>query len=184
SGGMPEAAGPFRFAGREWDPATRLYYNRARYYDPEIGRFISADPIGFWSGEINLYRYAMNQPHRFTDPTGLGPAIEYRPLLTPVVGFHVGFGLQIACNAWMGNPLLDGAVGAGAFGAALGSAAHFGLVRVLGGYQPVAAALPLPIATTLLKLKGGGCDLPSAISGGQSLGRSAADALGDALGSP
>ena len=35
----------FTFTGREWDKETGLYYYRARYYDPEIGRFISEDPI-------------------------------------------------------------------------------------------------------------------------------------------
>jgi RHS repeat-associated protein len=36
---------PYTFTGREWDKQTALYYYRARYYHPEIGRFISFDPI-------------------------------------------------------------------------------------------------------------------------------------------
>ena len=43
-----EATGPdnpFQFAGREYDLETGLYYVRARYYDPAVGRFISADPL-------------------------------------------------------------------------------------------------------------------------------------------
>ena len=36
---------PSSFTGREWDEETGLYYYRARYYDPEVGRFISFDPI-------------------------------------------------------------------------------------------------------------------------------------------
>jgi RHS repeat-associated protein len=36
---------PYGFTGREWDSETGLYYYRARYYDPRIGRFISKDPI-------------------------------------------------------------------------------------------------------------------------------------------
>ncbi len=61
----------FKFAGREWDSEIGLYYNRARYYDPNTGRFISEDPIGFGAGDPNLYRYAHNGPTVRTDPSGL-----------------------------------------------------------------------------------------------------------------
>lgn len=47
-----------------------LYYYRARYYDPTIGRFLSEDPIGF-NGGINLYTYVGNRPVNFIDPFGL-----------------------------------------------------------------------------------------------------------------
>jgi len=45
-------------------------FNRNRYYSPALGRFISKDPISF-SGGMNLYRYADNNPIRYTDPMGL-----------------------------------------------------------------------------------------------------------------
>ena len=61
----------FGYTGRELDPETGLMYNRARYYNPQIGRFISEDPIGFMAGDANLYRYVFNSPTNFTDPTGL-----------------------------------------------------------------------------------------------------------------
>lgn len=64
-------ANPFQYAGRENDGATGLYFNRARYYSPEHGRFISEDPIGHASGDTNLYSYAANSPTNFTDPNGL-----------------------------------------------------------------------------------------------------------------
>jgi len=64
------------------DLEAGLYYNRARYYDPELGRFISEDPLGFGSGEANLYRYVRNNPLLFRDPTG-AEAVEYA-LLTQV----------------------------------------------------------------------------------------------------
>ena len=63
---------PLRFAGREYDAQTGLYYNRARYYDPLIGRFISEDPLGL-DGGINLYAYAANDPVNSRDPYGLNP---------------------------------------------------------------------------------------------------------------
>jgi RHS repeat-associated protein len=47
-----------------------LYYYRARYYDPTIQRFISEDPIGFASKDIDLYSYVGNGPVDFTDPFG------------------------------------------------------------------------------------------------------------------
>ena len=48
---------PYAFTGREYDSETGLYYYRARYYDAEVGRFISRDPIGFAGGDVNLYGY-------------------------------------------------------------------------------------------------------------------------------
>jgi RHS repeat-associated protein len=58
------------YTGRERDPATGLYYVRARWYDPEIGRFLSEDPLGFDAGDINLYAYVGNNPLGGNDPLG------------------------------------------------------------------------------------------------------------------
>jgi len=63
----------FRFTGREWDQETGLYYYRARYYDPNTGRFFSEDPIQFGGGD-NFYTYAFNSPSNLNDPSGLDPA--------------------------------------------------------------------------------------------------------------
>jgi RHS repeat-associated protein len=49
---------------------SNLYYYRARYYDPELQRFLSLDPIGFSSGDFNFYRYVGNDPVNFLDPYG------------------------------------------------------------------------------------------------------------------
>jgi RHS repeat-associated protein len=59
------------FAGWEYDKATGLYYNRARWYNPATGSFLSRDPTGYAAGDANLYRYVANNPLSFTDPTGL-----------------------------------------------------------------------------------------------------------------
>ena len=59
------------FTGREYDSETGLYFYRARYYDPAIGRFISEDPIGFSGGDLNLYAYVRNNPVKYKDPLGL-----------------------------------------------------------------------------------------------------------------
>jgi RHS repeat-associated protein len=59
-----------RFPGQYFDEETGLHYNRYRYYDPETGRFLTADPIGLKSG-LNLYSYAFNNPVNWVDPSGL-----------------------------------------------------------------------------------------------------------------
>jgi RHS repeat-associated protein len=60
----------YAFTGREWEPAIGLYYYRARYYDPEAGRFISEDPIGL-AGGVNGHSYSFENPATFADPSGL-----------------------------------------------------------------------------------------------------------------
>lgn len=60
---------PLRLVGQYFDEATGLCYNRYRYYDPDIGRFISPDPIGLLGGD-NFYWYAPN-PFSWIDPLGL-----------------------------------------------------------------------------------------------------------------
>jgi len=47
-----------------------FYYMRARYYDPEVGRFVSEDPIGFEGGDVNLYAYVGGNPVLRVDPDG------------------------------------------------------------------------------------------------------------------
>jgi len=61
---------PFKYGGREYDSETGFYYLRARYYDPQIGRFISEDPIGL-AGGINRFAYVGNHPADARDPSGL-----------------------------------------------------------------------------------------------------------------
>jgi RHS repeat-associated protein len=64
---------PFRFAAQfgVMTGQNGLYYMKARYYDAEVGRFISEDPLGFEGGDLNLYQYAHANPIMFMDPIGL-----------------------------------------------------------------------------------------------------------------
>src|SRR5256886_1009868 len=63
---------PFQYTAREFDPETSLYFYRARYYDPNVGRFLSEDPSDF-DGGINFYAYVENNPATWLDPLGLDP---------------------------------------------------------------------------------------------------------------
>jgi RHS repeat-associated protein len=68
----------FMFTGREYDKETGLYYYRARYYNPQIGRFLQTDPVGYGAG-MNLYAYCGNNSTNCIDPSGLkweDPAIR------------------------------------------------------------------------------------------------------------
>ena len=62
---------PSTHTGRELDQETGLYYYRARYYDAASRRFLQKDPIGFTSGDANLYKYTKGNPANATDPFGL-----------------------------------------------------------------------------------------------------------------
>src|SRR5262249_43325558 len=66
------------------EPGLGLEYLEQRYYDPAVGRFISADPIGF-AGGLNLYAYVENNPIAGIDPSGLrdedGNPESYRELI-------------------------------------------------------------------------------------------------------
>jgi RHS repeat-associated protein len=73
---------PLQYTGREFDPESGIYYYRARYYDPSVGRFISEDPIGFQGG-IDFYAYTLNNPVNWIDPFGLEVQECRRPLSLP-----------------------------------------------------------------------------------------------------
>jgi len=61
----PNHTNPFLFTGRRFDIETGLYYYRARYYNPYIGRFLQTDPVGYG------YIYCGNNPLAYIDPSGL-----------------------------------------------------------------------------------------------------------------
>jgi RHS repeat-associated protein len=68
----------FQYTGEQVDDETGLIYLRARYYDPEIGRFISRDPFtGFDTNiqSLNRYTYVQNNPVVYTDPSGKNPVL-------------------------------------------------------------------------------------------------------------
>ncbi len=59
------------FTGRRTDPETGLQLNRNRFCDPQMGRWVTQDPIGYDAGSYNMYEYIASQPTYWVDPSGL-----------------------------------------------------------------------------------------------------------------
>lgn len=123
-----ETETPFLFVGQHGVQTdfNGLLHMRARYYSPELRRFVTADPIGF-EGGLNWYGYANGNPMMFIDPSGLYPG-EY------VVDYWHGAIMNPA------NGTVGGSVIAGIEGASSGAGAWFdGFVPVWnpfdGNYQ-------------------------------------------------
>jgi RHS repeat-associated protein len=68
---------PIRMQGQQVDRESGLFYNRYRYYDPQMGRYITQDPIGLAGGQ-HLYTYVESTPLTSIDPLGLDETI-YSP---------------------------------------------------------------------------------------------------------
>ena len=83
---------PFKFQGQSLDTETGLHYNRFRYYDSDVGMFISRDPIELMGG-LNVFAYAPN-PVMWIDPFGLAKLFETGTYGSLNGGDHVGDGLQ------------------------------------------------------------------------------------------
>ena len=124
---------PFLYSGREFDSETGLYYYRARYYDPNSGRFLSEDPIQFESNDLNLYRYALGSPVNLGDPYGqdagaiaAGASVSVTTTVTVV---------SIEGTSTYGPvlPLIAGGSGAGAEAGPIGALA--GIIAVTGAYD-------------------------------------------------
>jgi RHS repeat-associated protein len=121
----------YQYTGREYDDYTNLMFYRARFYDPQIGRFISEDPIGF-AGGVNWYAYVKNNPILFRDPLGLQ---RCNPLVGSIVGGIIG-GTIGAVGGAVAGPVIGGAIGGvlgGSVGGTVGLAGGPGGVVVLGG---------------------------------------------------
>jgi RHS repeat-associated protein len=134
------------FTTKQLDVDIGLYYFGARWYAPDIGRFISPDPLYLFQPDrgiqeprrLNLYAYAGNNPLRFVDPTGLGfwdvlgavvvvvavvVAVVAVAMLTFGVGAMIGFGTfaLYAGAAGLAGAALGAIVGGAVYGSGEGA---------------------------------------------------------------
>ncbi|MBI4597338.1 MAG: VCBS repeat-containing protein [Candidatus Omnitrophica bacterium] len=122
---------PQKFTGQRFDASTGLYYYHARYYDPELGRFISPDAFiqnPFDPQSLNRYSYVRNNPLRYTDPSGnflwipflIAAAKAILIAAATFAAFNVGFGVatgQITTWTAAGHAALAGAAAGATFAA-------------------------------------------------------------------
>ena len=120
------------FTGRQYDPESQIYWYRARYYSPQIGRFISRDPIGT-KGGINLYGYVGDNSANYLDPKGMQLEIGGGgDAGAPGTGTPGGGGAAAAGTGASGT----GAPGGGGAGASGIGAAGGGGAAAGGGLEP------------------------------------------------
>jgi RHS repeat-associated protein len=138
----------FGYAGRRYDPETGLYYYRARYYSPVLGRFLQVDPVGY-KDNLNLYTYVGNDPVDKTDPSGKWAWIDDAIALGAgaIVGV-AGQGIEDLVSGHMSSLGEYGAAAAG--GAAAGEAALYA-VPTLGPAGIAVAAAAGSVVTDTLK---------------------------------
>ncbi|WP_325438029.1 RHS repeat-associated core domain-containing protein [Nitrosomonas europaea] len=132
----------FRYTGQQFLGSLNLYYYKARFYSPALGRFLQTDPIGT-ADDLNLYAYVGNNPINFNDPSG-----EFANfLLGGAANVAIGYGISWATGqdySW-GNAVVDFGIGAATSGLAALNAARQGTQIVEGIYvasQGVKTGLP------------------------------------------
>lgn len=93
---------PLRFQGQYEDGETGLFYNRYRYYDPDVARYVTQDPVGLLGG-LNTYTYAPN-PTGWSDPLGLAKKCAKNTPCNPCIGKNP----SASATKWQGKPPYPG----------------------------------------------------------------------------
>jgi RHS repeat-associated protein len=127
---------PFRYRSYYFDTETGFYFLKTRYYDPEIGRFMTIDDIGYLDPEsingLNLYIYCLNNPTINVDPSGrAGLSVFATALIFAIVIGALTVGVIAAINAYQTGVTGAGLVGTFLAGSIMGAA--MGAITTIGG---------------------------------------------------
>jgi RHS repeat-associated protein len=138
---------PFRLAGQYFDEETGLHYALMRYYNPELGRYLTMDPMRTEGGSLNFYIYCDGDPLNRYDPTGglIIPAILIAAAIGAVIGAAIGAGVEAYRQHKEHGEIKDGwaiakAAGIGAVIGAIGGAVGALVEAAAVGAMAVAAA--------------------------------------------
>ena len=127
---------PFRYRGYYFDTETNRYFLQTRYYDPEVGRFITIDDLSYLDPEtingLNLYAYCANNPVMATDETGNLPNWA-KWLIGAVV--IIGLGVATAFTGGTAGVILGAAFYGALMGAASGALVSGIIGGITGGWQ-------------------------------------------------
>jgi RHS repeat-associated protein len=105
----------YKYTGKELDTETGLYYYGARYYDPVLARFISADsivPSASNPQNLNRYSYTLNNPLKYIDPTGHSTESAFNEMVSQLIRIPGTAILGVGSGFIAGKELIKGDVGA------------------------------------------------------------------------
>lgn len=94
----------YKFTEKERDTETNLDYFGARYFDSQISRWLSVDPLADKYPGWSPYNYTLNNPLRMVDPNGKFPVEVHAAIMDEVYGFS--FGMNFLYNAYMDLPVV------------------------------------------------------------------------------
>ena len=146
---------PFRYRGYYYDTELGLYYLNARYYDPNTGRFISADSIEYLGADgsligYNLYAYCDNNPVMNVDLTGHFVISLTTALIGMAIGAVVGLGLVTYTDYLDDGQVFNNSIGwKGYLGGALLGAGIGGLAVFAGAALAAFAEMSFAIGSTI-----------------------------------